>query len=352
VKPIWLKDALIGLSITLLIWGLAEIGLRIYVNSVLKPPHGVFKEPWKVPDAELEWKLKPNYQNEARGIYINSQGFKGEELLEKEGKIYRIVALGDSTTFGVGQGYPQILQQLLNQFKSQDCASKFEVVNAGVEGYNSEQISLHFQRDVLPLKPDMILIYAGWNDLYGTDPENKDNQVRADSTFNRLLEYSFVLKAATKIVYEFILPNFEIITAERRQLYATFVPDEFLTNYQRIVLLARQNNIQVVSLTLPSPLGAEDAAQYEALFHYPHYTQDRQLLTTLWRSYNRAIVENARSQDIPLIDLAQAIELLSGESQYFFDTLHFYEEGYRIVATIILNNLANRNFLPCQTVLD
>jgi lysophospholipase L1-like esterase len=350
IKSTWQKDALIGILITIIMFGLAEVGLRFYVQYIVKPVHGSGHDPWEISDPEMGFKLKPGYHNEERSIYINSHGFKGAEILEKTDGIYRIVALGDSTTFGLNTqdgNYPAILQTLLNLAKAEDCNLQFEVINAGVEGYNSGQIFLHFQRDVIPLEPDMILVYAGWNDIYERDPANPDNEVDKDSLFNRLLEYSFVLKAATRVVLDLVLPNFETMSEDRQRIYASYISSQLVNNYTKIVVLAQQHDISVVGLTLPSLLGAEDASEHEKLFHYPHYTGNRQLLTTLWRSHNRVILENLSRHNIPVIDLAQSIEAMSGESRYFFDTLHLYEDGYRVIAAIILDYLVKQNLLPC-----
>ena len=84
----------------------------------------------------------------------------------------RIFALGGSTTDPIfslggpstGPGYeecwPKILQDLLN-----DVGIPAVVFNGGVAGYSSNQELLKLVRDVLPLKPDIVLSLSGINDL-------------------------------------------------------------------------------------------------------------------------------------------------------------------------------------------
>src|SRR5438445_11538862 len=85
--------------------------------------------------------LVPNirYTN-SRGqeFRINSRGFVGPEFDERpRSGVYRIIAVGDSCTFGTGfwqLGYPSMLERFLNRGAR---SRQFEVINAGIEGYNS-----------------------------------------------------------------------------------------------------------------------------------------------------------------------------------------------------------------------
>ena len=77
----------------------------------------------------------------------------------------KIVALGGSTTESTYlfiKGWVQFLSELL-------CKNKVPsiVYGGGVAGYSSSQELLKLIRDVLPLKPDIVLSYSGFNDLYG-----------------------------------------------------------------------------------------------------------------------------------------------------------------------------------------
>ena len=38
-----------------------------------------------------------------------------------------------------------------------------EVINAGVDGYGMRQQLVRYRRDIAQLKPDAVVIYAGWN---------------------------------------------------------------------------------------------------------------------------------------------------------------------------------------------
>ena len=61
----------------------------------------------------------------------------------KNKDIYRILCIGDSSTYGLGStdpkkySYPDQLQTLLNEYSHNN---KFEIANLGVQGINSSQV--------------------------------------------------------------------------------------------------------------------------------------------------------------------------------------------------------------------
>jgi lysophospholipase L1-like esterase len=106
---------------------------------------------------------------------INKLGFRGPEIpREKPKGTFRIVCLGGSTTFGIGElndenTYPRILEQSLNTYFK----GSFQVINAGTPGWTSREGLANLKLRLLDLAPDMIVIYEGLNDLFamGTPDE-------------------------------------------------------------------------------------------------------------------------------------------------------------------------------------
>jgi len=120
------------------------------------------------PDPVLTYRLRPN--SHARlvrsSISINSKGFRGREIPAEKGDTYRIVALGESTTFGVtlnaeDRPWPVLLEQMIRERLKP--RRPVEVINAGIPGYRIDQNLHRLPTDILPLKPDMIISYHGIN---------------------------------------------------------------------------------------------------------------------------------------------------------------------------------------------
>lgn len=82
---------------------------------------------------------------------------------------FKIAVLGGSTTdgkFTFFKSWPELMyEELGNQnFKN------VTVYNGGVSGYASGQELLKLIRDMIPLKPDMVIVYDGFNDLNYRNP--------------------------------------------------------------------------------------------------------------------------------------------------------------------------------------
>ena len=86
---------------------------------------------------------------------------------------FRIVALGSSSTQGAGASspkmcYPAQLEAELNRRFSPD--KHFEVVNLGVGGEMANDMLARIDRDVVPLKPDLVIWQTGVNDAISGRP--------------------------------------------------------------------------------------------------------------------------------------------------------------------------------------
>jgi lysophospholipase L1-like esterase len=120
------------------------------------------------PTGVLPFRLKPNsrgYLFRSR-ISINSRGFRGKEIAEDKGEAFRIVTLGESTTFGCtlephDRPWPELLEQMIRERLKP--GRPVEVINAGVPAFNLRHNLRRLPGEILPLKPDLIISYHGYN---------------------------------------------------------------------------------------------------------------------------------------------------------------------------------------------
>ena len=109
----------------------------------------------------VEYGLSPDFPGH------NSLGYRGDEIaIPKPSGVYRIVALGDSSTYGnylpYDETYPYDLQQVLrNDYGYQTV----EVINGGVTNYTSWNMLADLAFRIPELQPDLVIVYAGWNDI-------------------------------------------------------------------------------------------------------------------------------------------------------------------------------------------
>lgn len=153
---------IINLVLCLIILALAETGLRVFYKSKFLTDGNQFV--FFEFDETLGWKCKPNINGQfKRGeefdttISTNSLGMRDKEysLVKPTGK-YRLAVLGDSFTWGFGvqneDNYTEVLEKELGK--------DFEVLNFGVSGFGRGQQLLYMKNEVLPFKPDAVLIMA------------------------------------------------------------------------------------------------------------------------------------------------------------------------------------------------
>lgn len=118
-----------------------------------------------VPDPYLEFRLKPNFCGEQvstefrTSVRTNSSGFRNDQEFhrEKPTGTFRILALGDSFTFGWGveesQAYPNVLARKLER----QSGEKVEVFNLGVWNYGTLQ-ELRVFHQLENYQPDLITL--------------------------------------------------------------------------------------------------------------------------------------------------------------------------------------------------
>ena len=101
-------------------------------------------------------------------IRVNSVGLRGEDFaVVKPAGTFRVICMGESSTFGFfdrDEGtYPALTQQIMRRQGGLQ-ANRAEVINAGIPHANSDQIVAMERGELLDYKPDVLTLYAGFND--------------------------------------------------------------------------------------------------------------------------------------------------------------------------------------------
>lgn len=96
-------------------------------------------------------------------ITSNADGFRGPEFAAKRQAVLRVVALGDSSTFGWGVDPEYTYEELLARRLSAN-GQRAEVFNLGMPGTTSRHglgVLAHY---AAPMKPDVVVVSFGAND--------------------------------------------------------------------------------------------------------------------------------------------------------------------------------------------
>lgn len=109
-------------------------------------------------DADLGWRMRPNYK--AEGVSHDVRGFRSTRVNQLEPGRIKILAIGDSFTYGYGvsdgETYPAYLAKL----------GHFEVTNAGVNGYGIDQAILMWEIEGKAFHPDLVILGYVVDDFY------------------------------------------------------------------------------------------------------------------------------------------------------------------------------------------
>jgi lysophospholipase L1-like esterase len=359
------KVLIFSLIPTVVLLLMMEVGLRLYVGTQADGrglPYPAQRQVYQQRDPVLGYALKPGY--EAGGIRVNRLGFRGPELsAAKKPGSFRIVAVGDSTTFGLAGEhcpYPAQLQDVLNKSAGGD--KRFEVINAGVEGYSSRHALRLVETRIAGLQPDLVVIYIGWNDLYSTNPfqANSPRSQREALSRSQGTLASWVLIGLDKLYLVQFLRG--VIYKALPRLIAYVQPADtgpgrqphpaataaYRENLVDLIAAVIKTGAVPVLLTLPTVVSKQMSGKALSVVHYPTWARGNyKTFLAVIDAYNDAIRDTAREKHVPLIDNANFVEHLGAQrDELFLDSLHLVCDGYGLLAKNVANRLTAQHLIP------
>ncbi|MFQ5702076.1 MAG: SGNH/GDSL hydrolase family protein [Acidobacteriota bacterium] len=191
-------------------------------------------------------------------FHTNAHGFNTPDVpFRKPHGVFRIVALGDSSTFGWGvdpqRNYPFLLEV---ELKRRYPEAKIEVVNLGVCGYTSLQGRVLLEREALRYDPDVVILSYGSNDFSRVP-------VAFDELYERNLGWMGALQSVMQHsrayqVYASFLAGAAKRTSNRRvrgnadaepRGVLNVGPEKSVANMMEMVRIAREHDIDPVFVT-------------------------------------------------------------------------------------------------------
>lgn len=325
--PSWKRSLLITVVVSLAILLTGEATFRVWDYF--------FRHPYRRFDPHLGMvRPVPNYHASFNGsvLRINSMGFRAPEFRrEKPSGAFRIIMLGDSVTFGLPGDdchYPGVLQRLFDA----DGRGPVEVINAALEGYNSEDALRLLEGELMGYSPDMVTVLIGWNDLVKQDPARPDI-----SPLQARLAYAlfdvYLIKFWRKVVYMELRPALlrpeTDLAPNEEEAFQRYVPLVYKEHLQKIISTARAGGSAVVLFTLPSLLRPGMSSEDVEKLFFPHFTYNLRKYLLLYDRYNETIRAAGRTNRLPVIELQEPLR--GRESAVFMDTVHLDCEGSQIL---------------------
>ncbi len=272
-------------------------------------------------------------------VTINSDGFRGRDIASvKEPGVVRVVTLGASSTFGYhnrdDQTYPHQLETLLNQ-ESRD-QTRYEVVNLGIPHLTSDEIYAIFLDEALPLKPDVVTLYEGYND---SSAELK--AIQKPGLFQGIIHEVCDTFVTVKFLVEVVLEQRDwLVSDEQKERIAERAQERYVGNVKKIYDECRKRGIYFIAVTQPSKSLYIDAENLRGV----SYEEEADILRkrsandrrTRWEinfltlfSVNDALRTWATEHSVPLVDVVQ---VLSSKRDLLLSWVHPGPEGNTLIA--------------------
>jgi lysophospholipase L1-like esterase len=289
----------------------------------------------------------------------NRWGLRGDEPPKDWDGSYTLVTLGGSTTqcFYLDDAltWPHRLQANLRAWRPDAW-----VGNAGVDGATSHGHVLMMEKVVAKLRPDMVVILAGVNDLglslsteraRSGSPYDKRFRERFQAAGWRAFLLGHSRLAQLAYLWRRILVEKTAVvgrTAESNLIVSPLrgpedVPADtlailpslpaYLANIDSIIALARGLGVRPIFLTQPSLY--RDEPRWRGVQSWTDSIRGdlrRVSAATEWRlldRFNRGLLERCRARGADCFDLAGA---LPPDSALFYDAYHFNDSGAALVA--------------------
>lgn len=322
-------------------------------------------------DPILSFQLKKGLM--PAGKPLNQTRYRGREFTKKKPGVYRVLALGDSTTFGIiseetfeyiPEPYPERLERLIDERIG---TGQVEVLNGGVPGYNSFMAVMQLRWKLRGLDPDLITVRHGWNDHLmsmggerGAGYRELDHPLlEFEDLLLRTALYPFLHRIARE-VRAYGRPEHEPTVADIPQAWKPDVPlEQYKHNLRRIVELGHADGAAVWLLTTPHAfLIDENRGQYDK---FPNTMSAKGLiafsaissfdrLIEIHEAYAEATRQIGRELGVPVVDMEAAYRRHS--SQHLFnstDVVHPTQEGHNFEAGILYERMVAEGILTPST---
>lgn len=137
----------------------ANRGLRNSMGDISRKYCHVFK-----PGSRFRLVASKNDEYDV-AVSINNYGFRGRDMTVAKPKgTIRILAVGDSFTFGVGAEDARTIPALLEERLNEE-AWRVEVINAGFGNYSPILHYLKIRDEYLEFNPDIVMLFYDFSDL-------------------------------------------------------------------------------------------------------------------------------------------------------------------------------------------
>lgn len=256
-------------------------------------------------------------------------GFK--VFKNSEENAIRIVVLGNSTsdpTTGMLESWSENLYNKL-------CDSNITVniYNGATTGYCATQEFLKFNRDVLNLKPDIVISFGGYNDINGT---------------SSVEDYPYLHKYAKKF-YDFLktnprlapdsmyMRNVSLISHGSPSILSDY--EIWIENMKKMNAICQIYNIDFIAYF--QPMLETEKCEIDLLLDkiINQFYEQSNMCRSDVRKNNTIYAQKVKAQIIQYPFIRDLTGLFENQSDVFYDICHYTEKGNRIISERIFEDI-------------
>jgi lysophospholipase L1-like esterase len=296
-------------------------------------------------------------------ISSNNIRFRGPDLPANDSGLYKIFAVGGSTTIcgylSDGDDWPNVIGRQLHQEDS-----SIWINNAGNDGHSTFGHLNILPEMILPHHPQMVLFLVGCNDVFRNEIRPNDDtrnyiDQHAINTNQVLYKYCNVYRLIVNLSYYLInkdytqnfkvyhqnidfsqvslVPTDTVLQKQKLQLAETQYIPAYKERLRKIITLCKGNGIIPVFITQPSVLGfGTDTLTGADLAHVQIDEYNGEIYWSILEAYNHALKSVCNETNCRFIDLADS---MPKNTNYYYDFFHFTRQGSKMVADIICKQL-------------
>ena len=278
--------------------------------------------------------------------HINGLGFRDarDGYATKPDRTIRIFVTGGSMAWGSGAPsqkttVPQLLEDRLNARLSPVTGLRYEVVNTAFPAWSTTQEKLLVQQKLVDMKPDLILMLSGNNDVHWS-------QLGADVRWFQSYADQNVMRALDEIYrntgHAELAVNLQKTSG--RPVDCRTVGRITSRNVREAAFAARLAGARLVFALQPNIVSAAK----------PLTDHERKILarqdTAYWDACYRQIRELSRFEapGYEFLDLSRSFGDVGGDTELFIDAYHFAELGNRLVAEALFDRIDWTSLKPAE----
>ena len=282
-------------------------------------------------DPLLFWSLTPGGVGSSGLLKLNSHGLRGPEISKNKGNEYRILSLGESSTFAGRAPYKDCYSARLEKLLGRINGRKVRVINAGVPGYTLFQGYQYLIDRGLQFNPDAVLLYFGYNDFLPVSYlANRTTQMGHGLNDRELFE---LRKLSGRRTHDVLMEKSHLYRGLRELLLdpepRPESPDVELEVDDEQARVPEEDRRWLLEQTLK----ACNERGIQLIVCVPWYVK--------FEDHAPLLTEFATEHNLPFVDLPNLLRKtpFKPREDYFLDRVHPTAEGHGLIAEAIRNEL-------------